>query len=321
MNTPLRGEIKAGPSGPGYLLSSYTQPVTRNPNEKTMRIIVCVKQICHTYARTGMDPDHHFLTPEDKVYRINPYDEAGLEFALRVKELLGGGEISLLTLGPIFAEKELRRCIAMGADRLYQIDMDGSMDPWGKSKILARAIEAVEADLVLCGNASLDTRNGQVGAFIAHHLGRPFVSALTDITNLKEIHSVEVLRSAGRGVREKVQCPLPAVFSVDMGNHEPRIPTYENRKRAGSLPIQKLSVKDDMSVHKWISTRLFPPRPRPKKISAPDSKLDAYERIQQLLAGSRVEKKGTILSGTPESQAKGILAVLIEHGFLKIEKG
>jgi electron transfer flavoprotein beta subunit len=286
-----------------------------------MRIIVCIKQICHTYARTGMDPDHNFLTPEDKVYRVNPYDEAGLELALRVKELLGESEISLLTLGPIIAEAELRRCLAMGADYLYQIDIDGRIDPWGKSKILALAIEAVETDLVLCGNASLDKRNGQVGAFMAHHLRMPFVSAITDLTILKETRVAEVQRSAGRGVREKVQCPLPAVFSVDMGNHEPRTPTYENKKRAGSLPIQKLSVQDDTRVHKVISTRVFPPRPRPKRISAPDSKLDAYERIQQLLAGSRVDKKGMILSGTPESQAEGILSFLIAHGFLKIEKG
>ncbi len=286
-----------------------------------MKIIVCVKQICQTYARTGMDPDNNFLTPEDKVYRVNPFDEAGLELALRVKELLGESEISLLTLGPIIAEAELRRCLAMGADHLYQIDMNGRMDPWCKSKVLAWAIEAVEADLVLCGDASLDKRNGQVGAFIAYHLGRPFVSALTDITSLIETHSVEVQRSAGRGVREKVQCALPAVFSVGMGDHEPRVPTYEDKKRAGSLPIQKLSVRGDTSVHKVISKRVFPPRPRPKKISAPDSRLDAYERIQQLLAGSRVEKKSMILSGSPESQAEGILSFMIEQGFLKIEKG
>jgi len=71
-----------------------------------MRIIVCVKQIRQTYARTGMDPEQYFLKPEDSVYRINPYDEAALELALqhkrRHKELdsheIGKGEWDLFDL-------------------------------------------------------------------------------------------------------------------------------------------------------------------------------------------------------------------------------
>ena len=46
-----------------------------------MRIIVCVKQICHTYARTGMDPEKNFLAPDDKIYRVNPHDEVAMGLA------------------------------------------------------------------------------------------------------------------------------------------------------------------------------------------------------------------------------------------------
>ncbi len=38
-----------------------------------MRIAVCVKQISHAYARTGIDPERDFLAPEDEVFRVNPY--------------------------------------------------------------------------------------------------------------------------------------------------------------------------------------------------------------------------------------------------------
>ncbi|MFH1487990.1 MAG: hypothetical protein ABII06_03720 [Pseudomonadota bacterium] len=64
----------------------------------------------------------------------------------------------------------------------------------------------------------------------------------------------------------------------------------------------------------------FPPRPRPKEVPAPDSGLDAFERIDRLLTGSRIEKKGVILTGTPESQAEGMLSFLKEQGFLKIKQ-
>ena len=113
-----------------------------------MRIIVCLKQIRFTYARTGKIPEEYFLSPEDMITRINPHDEAALEIALCVKEIQGNGEIMIITLGPIITENELRRCLAMGADCLYQIDDRRELDSWQKSGLLARAIKDLEADIV-----------------------------------------------------------------------------------------------------------------------------------------------------------------------------
>ena len=284
-----------------------------------MRIIVCAKQICLTYARTGMDPGRYFLAPEDKLYRVNPYDEAALELALQIKELRGSGEIIILTLGPIIAEVELRRCLARGADDLYQIDTEGGMDPWDKSQLLARVIRDMGADLILCGKESLDKRNGQVGAFIAQHLGIPFVSAIVDLT-VTDNATARALRIVCRGVREAVECPLPAVFSVELGLHEPRLVTYECKRRARSIKIQRLDYREWMSARKTISMGIIPPRPRPKRVPTPDSGLEAFYRIGQLFMGSRVEKQGAILRGGPESQAEGIISFLEEHGFLEFKK-
>jgi electron transfer flavoprotein beta subunit len=281
-----------------------------------MRIIVCVKQICHTYARTGKDPDQNYLAPEDRIFRVNPYDEMAMELALRTREFLGGGEIIIMTLGPIIAEVEFRRFLAMGADQLYQIDMDGEMEPWSKSIFLARTIKFMKADIILCGKESMDNQSGQIGAFVAHHLGMPFVSAITDLIILENKRSAKAPRSAGQGVREIIECPLPAVFSVDLGSHEPRIPTYPDKKQARSLPIQKLNYREEVTPPKIVCTRVFPPRPRPKRLPATNSRLEAYDRIQQLLMGSRIEKKGVILKGSPESQVEGITSYLQEHDFL-----
>ncbi|MCJ7686220.1 MAG: hypothetical protein MUO68_18200 [Desulfobacteraceae bacterium] len=282
-----------------------------------MRIVVCVKQISHTYARTGMDPERDFLGTEDEVFRVNPYDELAVAVALRTKELVGEGEINVLTLGPIIAEKELRRCMAMGADHLYQIDLPGRVDPWQKSTFLARAIKEMGADLVLCGKESIDSRNGQVGAFMAHHLGVPFVSCIRDISISSDKGSLEVQRSAGRGIREVIECPLPAVFSVDAGAIEPPFPTYEDKKQSQTLPVQRIIYDKDTVFPQSICTKTFPPRPRPKKAPAPDPGLDAFNRIGQLLTGSRVEKKGEMLRGSPESQVEGIISFLEQHGFLE----
>lgn len=282
-----------------------------------MRIVVCVKQICYTYARTGMELEQHYLAPEDKIYRVNPYDEVAMELALRTKESLGEGEIFMLSLGPVIAEQELKRCLAMGGDSLFQIDIPDDMDPWRKSGLLAEAIRTLEADLVLCGKESLDTQNGQIGAFLGHRLGVPFVSAITSLETDQEKGLATVRRSAGRGVREIIECAMPAVFSVDLGTIEPRLPTYEEKEAAKSHPIQRLSVAEDPAEVGTVSEGISPPRPRPKQVPPLNTDLEAHDRILQLLTGSRVEKKGEMLTGSPEEQVDGIVSFLKEHGFIE----
>lgn len=263
-----------------------------------------------------MDPERHYLVAEDALYRVNPYDEVAVEMALRVRETAEKGEVNLLTLGPLIAEGELRRCLAMGADRLFQVDVPDPIDPWSKSQVLAGCIKDMEADLVLCGKESMDRRNGQTGPFLAHHLGLPFVSAITDLKVPKGKDTTTVQRSAGRGVREIIECRLPAVMSVDLGAVEPRVPSYRDKEAAHHRPVETLVHGKVKPVPKVVRRVVFPPRPRPKRVPAPYSRLEAFERIRFLLAGSRVEKKGAVLTGDPESQVEGIIAFLKNHRFL-----
>jgi electron transfer flavoprotein beta subunit len=293
-------------------------------DEGLMRIIVCVKQLRHTYARTGRELKKNYLNPEDNITRVNPYDEIAVELALRMKELLGGGEIIVLTLGPIIARAELNRCLAMGADRHCNIQVNGAqtdlLDPWSKSGFLARAIKDIKGDLVLCGKESLDNQNGQVAAFVSHRLDLPFVSAITDLKISDDHCTATVLRSAGRGVREVIECALPAVLSVDVGSCDPRLPTLEDKKRAKSLPMQMLSYEPESELPKKVVEALYPPRPRPKHVPLPDSQLGGFHRIIDLLKGSSVEKKGAVLKGSTESQVEGIISFLEENEFLATKK-
>ena len=282
-----------------------------------MRIIVCVKQIAHTYARTGKELNHYYLSPEDVVFRINPYDELAVAAALKAKELAGGGRISLLTLGPIIAEAELKRCVALGAEGLYQIDMAAQMDPWQKSAFLAKAIDKIGADLVLCGKESLDTRNGQVGALLGCRLNRPFVSSVRNLHKASKEDGLVVERSAGRGKREIIRCLLPAVCSVDAGSIRLPLPAYDALEKSRKLPIIKMMFDEQMVRPKAVRLNVGPPRPRPKAPSPPDSRLNAHERIKQLLTGSRVEKKGEMLTGDLASQADGFITFLQSNDFLE----
>jgi electron transfer flavoprotein beta subunit len=292
----------------------------------TMKIIVCIKQICHTYARTGQNPESRYFNPEDAIYRINPYDEAALELALRFRDQTGPADIILLTLSPLIAESELRRCLAAGADQLCQIVLSGIVtendpllqpDPWTKADSLARAVTELGGGLVLCGKESLDRGSGQVGALLAHILKMPYVSAITDLSAGIAADHVRVQRSAGRGVREVIRCPLPAVLSADMGA-DLRLPVFARRQWALSYSVQNLTYPVIKRPAQAVTARLSPPRPRPKIVPVPDSRLPAYDRVSQLLAGSKVEKKGELLTGSPESQVDGIINYLKANGFLEL---
>ena len=283
-----------------------------------MRIIVCIKQIYHTYARTGKEPEEYYLSPLDRIARINPYDESALEIALDIKKSHADGEVILLTLGPIIAERELRRCLAMGADHIYQVDTEEDLDSWQKSALLARAIKEMDGSLVFCGKESMDTQNGLIGAFLAHRLEMPFVSAISEL-HVRNENIIEVTRSAGKGSREIIECTLPAVLSVDINARPPRLPTYGEMEKAHAVPIGRLSLADDPGLPKCLSAGIMQPSPRPKAVPAPDNNLDSFDRIGQLLMGSRIDKKGVILKGDTKSQVEGIIQFVKENGLLKLE--
>ena len=236
-----------------------------------MKIIVCTKQIRHTYARTGISPESHFICPEDGVYRVNPHDEAALELALILKDKYKNITVTLLTLGPMIARYEIQRCLAAGADDLYQIKVNGQTpshsdpldqpDPWVKSDLMARAVRELRGDLVLCGKESLDKSSGQVGALLAHRLDLPFVSAITDLS-LDETGGILFLqRSAVVWIREIIECRLPAVLSVDLGS-DLRLPKLAQRRWAEAYIPRQLDYGADVDVPKIVCTRRFQPRPR-----------------------------------------------------------
>ncbi len=288
-----------------------------------MRIIVCAKQIRHTYARTGNSPESVYINPEDSIFRIDPRDESALELALRLKDGDDNVTVTLLTLGGMIAESALCRCLATGADDLYQITGCGPKpggdpldqpDPWIKSGLLAKAVNQLQANLVLCGSASLDRGNGQVAALLARRLDRPFVSAITELAPGPD-NDLQVQRGAGRGVREIIASPMPAVMSVE-GGPELRLPTFEGHRKADAASPIPLAFGAEEEIARLHCQGRCQPRPRPKIIPPPDSRLPAYERVMQLLSGSKVEKKGDILTGSPETQAAGIIAFLKEGGFL-----
>ena len=69
-----------------------------------------------------------------------------------------------------------------------------------------------------------------------------------------------------------------------------------------------------------LRTRIGPPCPRPKAPAPPSSRLNAYERTEALLTGSRLEKKGEMLTGNLDSQVDGFVSFLKANDFIESKR-
>jgi len=292
--------------------------------EQSMKIVVCVKQIDLIYARTGVNPANHFISEEDRIPMVNPYDELAVEEAIRIKESLKEGQVILVSLGDLSAEKALKRCLAMGADRLIQVYDPSfvSLDPWSSSVILARAVEKLEPDLVLCGKEALDDNGGQVSAYVSELLGFPYISSVVKADVFLHERKATVQRALGKGDKEVVESEIPVLLSVEKGMNEPRYPTLPNLLWAIDQKIEcwdreflGLQASDFRPMTEVVQIEY--PRPRPKNIAVPDSQLNGFERVLWLLSGSRTERKGSLLEGAPETLASEIIRFLIEKGIVE----
>jgi hypothetical protein len=113
----------------------------------------------------------------------------------------------------------------------------------------------------------LEAEEGSVSH--GHHLLRPFLSSIIDLKVQLDAEVALVKRRAGRGMREIVTCRLPAFFTVDLMEDEPRLQKFEDSRYAQSKAIETLHYGDYGEKVRTIVTRNFPPRPDPRGCQPP----------------------------------------------------
>jgi electron transfer flavoprotein beta subunit len=292
-----------------------------------MNIVVCVKWTISTDSTIKIESG----TMKDRglYHVVNPYDLIAVEEAVRLKERQPGSEVILVCAGSPSAEQGLRRCLALGADKgiiLWDTAFEHS-DGYATAKILARAIERLDYDLVLCGQKAADTEDEQVWAVLAEFLNIPMISACvkTDIANGCE---VTVHRKLQKGNREIVVTNTPVLLAVELGLNKPRYPTLHAVLNAQRKKIQEYNLSalgltpEEVGTmgSKTRRTALTPPRPRPKKLFTPDSSLSAAERMRLIMTGGVKQKQSNLLEGDPKYLASNLARFLDEQNFLPTVK-
>jgi len=260
-----------------------------------VNIIVCLKQVPDTESQIKVAPDAKAIVKDDIKWVMNPYDEFGVEEALRIKEKFGG-EVTVVGLGPKRVTESIRTALAMGADKGILISdpvLEGS-DALATAKALAAAIKGMPYDVIFTGQRGIDDDNGIVGAALAEYLGIPHMSIIVKVEVSQDGKSVKCNKPV-EGQTFVIESSLPALIAAQKGLNEPRYASLPGIMKAKKKPLEEKTLAD-LGLN-------------PSEFGEGARNLKILE-----LTPPPARKAGKIVSGdTPEDKAKELVRLLHEE--------
>lgn len=207
-----------------------------------MKIVVPVKHVPEPTAAWRY-ADDLTLDRAQVDGRLSELDEYAVEQAVTLVEKGLPATITYLTMGPPKAVDGLRKALAMGGDDAVHVSdeaLHGS-DALATSLVLARAIERIGFDLVVCGMASTDAEMSVVPAMLAERLGVPQV---TFAGALSVADGSVTIRRDGEAATQEVVAGLPAVVSVTDQTGEARYPSFKSIMAGKKKPVTTWTLAD-----------------------------------------------------------------------------
>ncbi len=206
-----------------------------------MNIVVCVKQIPDPAAPQSLDASFN-LDRSGKLI-LDEADTYGVEMALQLVDKAGSGEVTVVSMGSGADVAGVRNALAMGAAQAVIVSDESlrGTDALGTAKVLAKVIEGINPDLVLCATESSDGYTGTTPVQLAELLSLPSITFAKAIT--VDGATLRGERQTESGYDE-VGSPLPALVSVTAGVVEPRYASFKGIMAAKSKPVQTLSAAE-----------------------------------------------------------------------------
>ncbi|MGZ4436452.1 MAG: electron transfer flavoprotein subunit beta/FixA family protein [Nocardioidaceae bacterium] len=207
-----------------------------------MKIVVLVKHVPDPAAEWRY-ADDQTLDRAALEGGLSELDEYAVEEALTLVENGLPATITFLTMGPAQAVEGLRKALAMGGDDAVHVSdepLHGS-DSLATSLVLARAVDRLGFDLVVCGMASTDGEMSVVPAMIADRLGVPQVTLAGEVSVADGL--VTIRRDTDTGT-EEVAASLPAVVSVTDRVGEARYPSFKSILASKKKPVTTWTLGD-----------------------------------------------------------------------------
>ncbi|MFW9817907.1 MAG: electron transfer flavoprotein subunit beta/FixA family protein, partial [Candidatus Thorarchaeota archaeon] len=242
-----------------------------------MNIAVCMRQTPDTTTRIKIADDGKSILEDGITWIINPYDEYAIEEALQLTEKYGG-EVTIISLGPVSIEKTIREALAMGAHNAIRLNADHiPSDPTVTAKALIVVLKDGNYDLIFMGRQAVDDDQGQVPSLVSQAMNLPCVSMVVDLN--MDGNSGTALREI-EGGHEKVSFKLPAIIGANRHLNEPR---YRSLKGIMQAKKKTIEVREtDLNDEKLVVKKLeYPPAKESGKIF--DNGTEAVPEVVRLL--------------------------------------
>lgn len=212
--------------------------------EEEVNIVALIKQVPDTETQIKIAPDKKSIVKDDIKWIMNPYDEFGVEEALRIKEKFGG-EVTVVGLGPKRVTEALRTALAMGADKAVLISDDAleGSDSIATAKALAAALKEIPFDIIFTGQRGIDDDLGVVGQMVADMLGIPHISLGIKVEVLADEKKVRVNRPI-EGQTVVIEAPMPVLITAQKGLNEPRYASLPGIMKAKKKPLAEKKLSD-----------------------------------------------------------------------------
>jgi len=223
-----------------------------------MKILVPIKRVVDPYAKVRPLADGSAIDTTGLKFEINPFDEIAVEEAVRMKEKDPSIQITAITIGGSECEDQLRKALAMGADKAILVETSDPMDSTVVAAELAAAAKDLQPDLILMGKQATDDDNNQAGQMLAAKLDWPQATFAAKVERAD--NAVKVTRETDTG-DETLELPLPAVVTTDLRLNEPRYIALPGIIKARSKPLEKRARYTSASPKTRV-TKLEAPAPR-----------------------------------------------------------
>src|SRR5207247_9992020 len=194
-----------------------------------MKLLVPVKRVVDFNVKVRVKADGSGVELANVKMSMNPFDEIGVEEAVRLKEQGKATEVVAISIGPAQSQETLRTALAMGADRAILVKHDAYVEPLGVAKILKGVVEAEKPDIVILGKQAIDDDCNQTGQMLAALLGWAQASFCSKL----ELGNGEatITREIDGGL-QTLKVKMPLIVTTDLRLNQPRYASLPNLMKA-----------------------------------------------------------------------------------------
>ena len=210
-----------------------------------MNLCVLLKQVPDTETKIKISADKSAVEKQDIKWIVNPYDEYAIEEALKIKDRLKEGMVTVITAGPDRAVEALRTAVAMGADHAIHVKLEPeSDDTYLVAKALAAALTKEKPALVLTGKQAIDDDQAATFGYVAELMNIPSTSVVVKLEVSNDKESVMVHREVEGGMKHVIEMRLPCIVAVNKGINTPRYASLPGIMKAKKKEIKTYTLAD-----------------------------------------------------------------------------